>query len=265
MKKDYGCRGLLQFELPFSQSLKIEVELLEKIGNREEEAVEDMTGNEEIPADARQNHNQEARNIMEDTILEVEIFANARQNPNQKVIYIMEEEMRSGNEMQNPHHVKISKNLSKDLFGTALAHAPTTSFANAEVLFCAAIRSFLHDIKFDMKRNDLDEQVPLSSIPSQTEMMAMIETLDFIKYLCYWSFPEKQVKKLLLDVDASKGTSKDYAEAMDFSMKKVDTNLETKQKLSGQCTDAGGGGGGRKDFCCCTRFSDESFKFCNLP
>ena len=52
------------------------------------------------------------------------------------------------------------------------------------------------------------------------------------------------MKKALLDVDASAGTSKACAEAVDHSLKKVDLPEERKI-LSGQNTDAGGGGTGK--------------------
>ena len=77
----------------------------------------------------------------------------------------------------------VGSSYSRDLFGTALAHAPTTSFSNAEVLFFAAVRSFLLDVKFNMKGIDLDKQVPLSSVPSQSKILAMIEALAVRKFV----------------------------------------------------------------------------------
>ena len=49
------------------------------------------------------------------------------------------------------------------------------------------------------------------------------------------------MKKQLLDVDASGGTSEDCANGINFSMKKVDP-VEERKKVDGQMTDAGGGG-----------------------
>ena len=66
----------------------------------------------------------------------------------------------------------------------------------------------------------------------------------FVKYLAYWCRKTKRVKKIMLDVDASAGTSDGCAEAVDHSLKKIDTPLPAaRKKLNGQCTDAGRGGG----------------------
>ena len=66
----------------------------------------------------------------------------------------------------------------------------------------------------------------------------------FVKYLSFFSKVNDRVKTQLLNVDASSGTSKDCANAVDFSVKKVDPPGE-KKKLDGQMTDAGGGGTGK--------------------
>ena len=120
---------------------------------------------------------------------------------------------------------------------------------------------------------DLDEAVPKACVPSQSEMNKILEeeaakkfiltrnelsdeevklylSADkghkkgighFVKYLSFFSKVNDRVKKQLLDVDASGGTSEDCANAIDFSVKKVDPPGEEK-KLDGQMTDAGGGG-----------------------
>ena len=68
----------------------------------------------------------------------------------------------------------------------------------------------------------------------------------FVKYLTYWCKKMKKVKKTLLDIDASTGSSVACAEAVYHSLKKIDMPLPAeKRRLNGQCTDAGGGGTGK--------------------
>jgi len=59
----------------------------------------------------------------------------------------------------------------------------------------------------------------------------------FIKYLAWFDFEQMQVKKQLLDMDASDGTSEDCAYAIKHSLLKLGDI-----QLSGQATDSGGGG-----------------------
>ena len=66
----------------------------------------------------------------------------------------------------------------------------------------------------------------------------------FVKYICFWCSKTDRVKKQLLDIDGSGGTSAACAEAVDFSMKKID-DLINRILLHGQITDAGGGGTGK--------------------
>ena len=64
----------------------------------------------------------------------------------------------------------------------------------------------------------------------------------FVKILSWWDKAEKKVQTfLVLDIDASEGTSEGCAEAIQHSMKKVNKSAITLP-LKGQTTDSGGGG-----------------------
>ena len=63
----------------------------------------------------------------------------------------------------------------------------------------------------------------------------------FIKILSWWDEVQKQVKTFALDIDASEGTSKGCAEAIQHSMTKLNDAIALLV-LTGQTTDSGGGG-----------------------
>jgi hypothetical protein len=62
----------------------------------------------------------------------------------------------------------------------------------------------------------------------------------FVKILSWWDKIQEKVQTFVLDVDASEGTSKGCAKAIEHSMKKL--NHMIALLLTGQTTDSGGGG-----------------------
>ena len=68
-----------------------------------------------------------------------------------------------------------------------------------------------------------------------------------MKIVSYWDDDTKKVRKYLLDCEASGGTSKNCADAINFSLSRLDAD-GFHVLLSGQCTDAGGGGVGQSLF-----------------
>ena len=69
----------------------------------------------------------------------------------------------------------------------------------------------------------------------------------FVKIVSYWNNEVNKVSKYLLDCEASGGTSKNCADAINYSLTRLDDE-EFVALLSGQCTDAGGGGVGQSLF-----------------
>ena len=168
----------------------------------------------------------------------------------------------------------VGSKLSRDIFASAFAHVPAASSSGREILISVSVYSFLKDVGWSKK--NLARKVSRSSTPSQSCMEKILAESaarkfvllkndleskrvklylacdkenkkgisHFVNNLAYWCEKEKCVKKVLLDVDASAGTSKACAEAVDHSLKKVDLPEERKI-LSGQNTDAGGGGTGK--------------------
>ena len=52
----------------------------------------------------------------------------------------------------------------------------------------------------------------------------------FVKYLTYWSMQEGHVKKALLNLNASAGTSEACAKAVDHSLQKIDSPAPKEKK-----------------------------------
>ena len=169
----------------------------------------------------------------------------------------------------------IGTDLSKEVLATAFAHAPACSGSAREILISSAIYCFLNDVGWGKK--SLIKKITRSSTPSQTlcdklvtrlaaKKMAMVRSelsdndikiyiacdkgnkkgiSHFVKYLTYWCKKSGRVRKALLDIDASGGSSAACAEAVDHSLIKIDPPPPgERRKLNGQCTDAGGGGTG---------------------
>ena len=164
----------------------------------------------------------------------------------------------------------IASPFSRRIIGTALAHCGISFYA-AEIFYAAAIRAFLHNINYTI--TGINDKIAASFIPSRTSFAQYVyETAaeklawlrkeiigkklymscdkgnkkgigHFIKFICFWDARTKQVKVYLLDCDASEGTSKDCAAAINFSLTRLDSP-ENFTKLYGQNTDAGGGGVG---------------------
>ena len=169
----------------------------------------------------------------------------------------------------------VGTDLSQDVLATAFAFAPGCSSAARETIISAGVYTFLNDIGW--KEPNLAKKVSLSCTPSQSatehfvsraaakRMVVLKKELEnknikiyiacdkgnkkgishFVKYITYWCRKRNRVKKVLLDCDASAGTSEACAEAVSHSMNKIDPlPPKKKRKLYGQCTDAGGGGTG---------------------
>ena len=119
-----------------------------------------------------------------------------------------------------------------------------------EIIGSCFISTFMSDVQFEDL--DLNNAVPLACVPSQPEMSSIVEETAarqfiltkkrleravkiyvasdkgsmrgisrFVKYLLYWCATFRRVQKILLDIDASGGTSEDCAVAIDHSMKSL--------------------------------------------
>ena len=163
--------------------------------------------------------------------------------------------------------------LSRRILGSAVARSGV-SFYDAELLCAASVRAFLHNASI----NDpaFNDTVALST-PSRASFNEYIDETaaeklaylrdsvvgkkiylscdkgnkkgigHFVKIVSYWDDDTKKVRKYLLDCEASGGTSKNCADAINFSLSRLDAD-GFHVLLSGQCTDAGGGGVGQSLF-----------------
>ena len=161
-----------------------------------------------------------------------------------------------------------SSPFTRALFATALARCPAMSLHSAEIMIAASHRALLHDAGIDI--NDLEEKITCGTVPSKTSLTAFIDEIaeeklaflridiadkivylacdkgnkkgigHFVKHLSFYDDVKDKVQNYLLDINASGGTSKDCAEAINYSLRKVDG--PSLLQLYGQMTDAGEGG-----------------------
>ena len=175
--------------------------------------------------------------------------------------------------------VEISKKAGKfinneettRLYSTALAHCPGLSLYGAEILIASSIKAFSSKIGLALTNMEISK----AFTPSQSTMSLMIletaasivqklqqdiENADspiylacdkgnkkgishFVKYFAFWF--DNKVQLHLLDLDAAGGSNNEAADAIDFSMKKIDPlPPKIRLKVQGGMTDAGGGGVG---------------------
>jgi hypothetical protein len=167
-------------------------------------------------------------------------------------------------------HQRRKKCTGSPLSKRLLASAPGFSLAGAELaipLVVAAILadSNLIDDKIDLpffsksfaSAHNLRDMLISSAVDSLIEIGNQIHPADivfmscdkgnkkgishFVKILSLWDTVEKQVQTIVLDIDASEGTSEGCAEAIEHSMKKLNHAIALLI-LTGQTTDSGGGG-----------------------
>ena len=153
----------------------------------------------------------------------------------------------------------------KSLLSVALASSPTLPLYQAANIIPLVVAGFLVDLGLLFKANIHSFS---KSFPSETYLRDMLfeyaaensyelgRKLEgklvflscdkgnkkgvghFIKILSWYNTDTFSVKKQIVDIDASEGTTEACADAIAFSLKKLGGNL----KLQGQTTDSGGGG-----------------------
>ena len=156
--------------------------------------------------------------------------------------------------------------ISQRILGSAVARSGI-SFYDAELLCAASVRAFLHDVGITAPA--LNEKVARSCTPSRATFTEYIDETaaeklaylresvkgkflylscdkgnkkgiaHFVKIISYWNEDENKVSRYLLNCEASGGTSKNCANAINVSFTRLDDE-DFYTLLSGQCTDAGG-------------------------
>ena len=160
--------------------------------------------------------------------------------------------------------------ISKNVLSVGMAHVPGLSFLGAEVLIPCIIASFLLEVGCEFNPLDIT-----SFTPSQNTVKALIENtamnafINFrnllheedihiflssdhgnkkglhhlVKVISMWDFEKDEVRRIILDMDATGGSSEETAAGIDASLTKLD-KLNKRTLLDGQHGDAGGGGTG---------------------